>query len=252
MIDDVLTETLAFVRDLDPVLRTSIAGVAILLETSVLLGLFVPGDATVIVASTGVEGPVEWIAMIVVVVLGSLAGESLGYALGHWFGPRIRTSWLGRRLGAHRIDAAQRFLRRRGGLGIFLSRFLPVLHSVVPLVAGMSGMTYRTFLSWTLPACVLWSSTYVSISAVAATSYTELVGRLSGASLVFVGIIVAFLLVAWLVKVLLGRGMRRDDAADAREADEHDDADSTPTVDDAAPTEAPGRTDRAVGVGARR
>lgn len=219
MIDDVLTTVLAFVRDLDPVLRTSIAAVAIMLETSVLLGLFVPGDATVIVASTGVQGPVEWIAMIIAVVLGSLAGESLGFAIGHWFGPRIRTSWLGRRLGVQRIDAASRFLRRRGGVGIFLSRFLPVLHSVVPLVAGMSGMTYRSFISWTLPACVLWSSAYVSMSAAAAASYTELAGRLSGASLVFVGIIVAFLLVAWLVKVLLGRGMRREEQADTEDAE---------------------------------
>ncbi|GGA74841.1 membrane protein [Pseudoclavibacter endophyticus] len=222
MLDDVLSTLLGVVRDMDPVLRVVIAGVAIMLETSVLLGLLVPGDTVVIIASTGIQGPVEWITMIVVVVVGALAGESVGFGIGRWFGPRIRTSWLGRKLGPKRIAAAQRYLKRRGGVGIFLSRFLPVLHSTVPLVAGMSGMRYRTFMLWTLPACLIWASAYVSVAAAASASYSELTGRLHGAAYVFVGIIVAFLLIAWLVKTLLGRHVHRAetarDGADARDA----------------------------------
>lgn len=232
MFDDVLSTLLELVRELHPAVRTAIAGVAILLETSVLLGLFIPGDTIVIISATGVEGPVEWVAMIIVVVIGALCGESIGFAIGHWFGPRIRDSWLARRLGVQRIDRAQRFLRRRGGIGIFVSRFLPVLHSVVPLVAGMSEMRYRTFIAWTAPACVIWSSAYVSVSALAAASYTDLVGRLNGASFVFVGIIVAFLLIVLLVKWLLDHGVRRDDAKHA--AAEHEAAKQLEAEDKAA------------------
>lgn len=208
MIDELLTWLLAVVQDMDPVLRTALAGVAILLETSVLLGLIVPGDSIVLIASTGVQGPVEWIAMILAVILGALCGESIGFAIGRWFGPHIRESWLGRRLGHDRLDAAHRLIARRGGIAVFLSRFLPVLHSLVPLVAGMGGMRYRTFLAWTLPACILWSSAYVSVAAGAAAGYREIAGQLHGAAYLFVGVFVVFLLIVWGVKRLVGRGVR--------------------------------------------
>ena len=212
--DDLIATLLGAVRDLDPVLRTSLAGLAIALETSVLLGLVVPGDTVVLIMSAGVTTPVEWVGMILAVLVGALCGESAGYAIGRWFGPRIRTSWLGRRLGPHRIDAAQRLIARRGGVAVFLSRFLPVLHSLVPLVAGMGRMRYRTFIAWTLPACAVWASAYVSAGAAAAASYTELAPRLHGASLVFVAAIVAFLLAAWGVKRLVRRRLGADLAAD--------------------------------------
>lgn len=210
MFDEVLATLLDVVRDMDPVLRTAIAGVAIMLETSILLGLIVPGDSIVLIASSGVQGPIEWIAMIVVVIVGALIGESIGFGIGHWFGNHIRGSWITRRLGEQRIESAQHFLARRGGIAVFLSRFLPVLHSIVPLVAGMSEMRYRTFMAWTLPACILWSSVYVSVTAFAAASYAELAGRLHGASYLFVGIIVVFILIVWGVKKLLARSMRGD------------------------------------------
>lgn len=218
MLDDVIATVLGVVRDLDPVLRIAVAGVAIMLETSVLLGLFVPGDTIVFVASSGIQGPVEWISTIVVVIVGALCGESVGFAIGRWFGPRIRESWLGRRLGHDRLDRASAFLARRGGVAVFLSRFLPVLHSVVPLVAGMGGMRYRTFIAWTLPACILWSGAYVSAAAAAAATYDELASRLHGAGYVFVGIVAVFLLGMWAVKTILTRRVAREEARQSADA----------------------------------
>lgn len=217
MLDELIATLLGAVRDMDPVLRIAVAGVAIMLETSVLLGLFVPGDTIVIVASSGIRGPVEWVSTIVVVIVGALCGESLGFAIGRWFGPRIRASWLGRRLGVDRLDAAARFLQRRGGVAVFLSRFLPVLHSLVPLVAGMGGMRYRVFIAWTLPACILWAGAYVSASAAAAATYEELSSRLHGAGYVFVAIVAVFIAAMWVVKRLLERRVARDTQPDASE-----------------------------------
>lgn len=214
MLDELIATLLGTVRDMDPALRTAAAGLAILLETSVLLGLFVPGDTIVIVAASGVRGPVEWVATILAVVVGAVCGESVGFAIGRWFGPRIRTSWLGRRLGVDRLDAASRFLRRRGGVAVFLSRFVPVLHSLVPLVAGMGGMRYRTFVAWTAPACAVWATAYVSVSAGAATTYDELAGRLHGAGYVFIAIIAVFAVAALAGKRLLERRVARDAVAE--------------------------------------
>ena len=207
--NDVLGWLLDLVQSVDPVTRTILAGVGIMLETSVLVGLVVPGDTVVIVASTAVVGPVQWISMILVVITGALIGESVGFALGRLFGPRIRTSRLGRRIGERHWARAERYLDRRGGIAVFISRFLPVLHSLIPLTVGMSTMSYRRFISWTLPACVIWSSAYVSVGALAAGSYRELSDRLHWAGYVFVGIIVVFTVVVLVVKRLLQRSEER-------------------------------------------
>lgn len=209
MINDILTTILDAVQSVDPVLRTLIAALGIFLETSVLIGLVVPGDSIVIVASTAVDGPVEFIALAIAVVLGALGGESVGFALGRFFGPRIRHSALGRRIGEHNWVRAENYVDRRGGIAVFISRFLPVLHSLVPLTVGMSSMSYRRFMAWTVPACVLWSFAYVGVGSAAAGSYRQLSDQLHWAGYVFVGVIVAFLVLVVVAKKLIERSQAR-------------------------------------------
>lgn len=197
------------VQSVDPVLRTVLAGVAIMLETSILIGLVVPGDTVVLVAAIGVTSWSEGIALGLAVVVGALIGESLGFWLGRWAGPHIRSSWLGRRIGEQHWERSERYLRRRGGIAIFLSRFLPVLHSLVPLTVGMSGYAYRRFIAWTLPACVVWTTIYVGLAAGAAGSYHELSQRIHYAGYVFVGAIAVLLIAVLVVKKLIARREER-------------------------------------------
>ena len=207
--NDILSWILDFVQSVDPVLRTALAGLAITLETSVLIGLIVPGDTVVIVASTGVDGLFEYFALALVVIVGALIGESIGFALGRYFGPRIRASRLGRRIGERNWVRAEKYLDRRGGIAVFISRFLPVLHSLIPLTVGMSTMSYRKFMAWTIPACVIWSFAYVSVGSAAAGSYRELADQLHYAGYIFVGVIAAFLVVVFIVKKVLERSEAR-------------------------------------------
>ena len=207
--NEMLMAILDAVQSVDPVLRTLLAGLGIMLETSVLVGLVVPGDTIVIVAATAVDSPLEYAALVTVVILGALAGESIGFALGRFFGPRIRHSRLGRRIGETHWQRAENYVDRRGGIAVFISRFLPVLHSLVPLTVGMSTMSYRRFISWTAPACVLWAFAYVTVGSVAAGSYRELANQLHYAGYVFVGVIVLFLIVVVVVKKLLERSEAR-------------------------------------------
>ncbi|WP_323987671.1 DedA family protein [Microbacterium plantarum] len=203
--NEILDWILNTVQSIDPVLRTVVAGIAIMLETSVLIGLVVPGDTVVIVAATAVGSVGEGLILGAAVVAGSLAGESIGFALGRWLGPRIRFSRLGRRIGEDNWVRSELYLRRRGGPAIFLSRFLPVLHSLVPLTVGMSGFSYRRFIAWTAPACVIWTSLYVGVVAAAAKTYREVSDNIQYAGYLFVGVIVVFLLLAYLVKRLISR-----------------------------------------------
>jgi membrane-associated protein len=208
-VNEILSWILDTVSSVDPVWRTLIAGVGILFETSLLLGLIVPGDTVLLVAATGVQGPLQYTALVLAAIAGALAGESIGFALGRYFGPRIRHSRLGRRVGERNWARAERYLDRRGGIAVFLSRFLPVLHSLIPVTVGMSQMSYRRFISWTLPACVIWSLAYVTAGSLAAVSYRELADQLHFAAYLFVGAIVVFVLVVFVVKKLISRREER-------------------------------------------
>lgn len=197
------------VQSIDPVVRALIAGVAMMLETSVLVGLVVPGDTVVIVLGTAVASPVEGVVLGGVVVVGALMGESIGFWLGRFFGPRIRHSRLGRRIGERNWQRSEVYLARRGGPAIFISRFLPVLHSLVPLTVGMGGYSYRRFLAWSAPACVLWASVYITVASVAAGTFREVAGQVRSAAYIFIGIIVLFFVAVFVVKKIVERVERR-------------------------------------------
>ena len=202
---------LSGVGSVDPVLRVGLAGLAIMLETSVLVGLVIPGDTVVLVAATGVSSTEEYISLIVVIIVGALIGESIGFALGHAFGPAIQHSKVGKWIGHKNWKTAERFLEHRGGWAIFISRFLPVLHSIVPLTAGITGMDYRRFIVWTAPACTLWAIAYVTVGRTAALTYEQLSQSLHFAGFIFAGIIALFIAVMALVKKSLNRYTKHPD-----------------------------------------
>ncbi|WP_050992994.1 DedA family protein [Salinibacterium sp. PAMC 21357] len=208
-VNDSLSYVLDTVQSVDPVLRTLLAGIAIMLETSILVGLLVPGDTVVLVASSAVGSFFEAAILIAVVVVGALIGESVGFALGRYFGPKIRHSRLGKRIGEQHWVQAERYLGRRGGIAVFISRFLPVLHSLIPVTVGMSTMRYRTFMAWTVPATSIWSIAYVSVGALTAGSFRELLDQLHYAGYVFVAVIAVIAVIALIAKKLLHRSQLR-------------------------------------------
>ena len=107
------------------------------------------------------------------------------------------------------VQVNARYLLRRGGPAIFISRFLPVLHSLVPLTVGMSGYPYRRFLAWTVPACVIWATLYISVASVAAGTYRQLADQLHYAGYIFVAIIVVFLVLVFVTKKIIERAERK-------------------------------------------
>jgi membrane protein DedA with SNARE-associated domain len=208
-IDTALTWVLDLVGSVDPVARILLSGLGILLETSILIGLIVPGDTIVVVSSTAIDGPGQYAGMLAAVIVGALCGESIGFALGRFFGPKIRDSRLGRRIGVRNWHRAENYVDRRGGIAVFVSRFLPVLHSLVPVTVGMSTMSYRRFISWTAPACAIWATAYVTVGWVVAGSFRALQDQLHFAGYLFVGAFLVFAGAVFLVKKLLERSQAR-------------------------------------------
>jgi len=215
--NEVLDAILSWVEGVPPVWRVLVTGVAVLLETSILVGLVVPGDTIVLVSSTGVTTLAAYLFTVLAVVLGALAGESIGFSLGRLFGPRLRSSWLGRQVGEKRWAKADRFVQRRGGIAVFISRFLPVFHSVIPLTAGTTAMRYRSFMIWTTPACIIWAFLYVSIGSGAAGTYRELQTSFSSAGWVFIAIVTVSIVLVALIKNVLHRFADSQDVVDAVE-----------------------------------
>lgn len=216
---ELLHTLIEFIQDLDPTLRTLIAGFGMLLETSVFVGLVVPGDTIALVASLGVQDAAQFVWLVVALVVGALAGETIGFFLGRWIGPKLRASRAGRRLGERNWQLAEFYLGKRGGAAVFLSRFLPVLHSLIPLTAGMAKMRYRVFLAWTSCACVVWAVIVVTLGSGAAATYDQIADRVKGAGYVFVGIAVVVFALLYLAKRWLARRERRfmeapDDASE--------------------------------------
>lgn len=202
---EIFADLIELVSSVPALWRNLIAGTFIMLETSVFIGLVVPGDTVVLLASTLVTDVTDALFLLMAVLIGSLIGESFGFAVGRFFGPKLRVSRLGRKIGEKNWEAADKLVDKRGGWAVFVSRFLPVLHSVVPAVAGMTKMPYRVFIAWTFAACTIWASLYVGVGFLARASYERLEENLLLASLVGVGILIIFLGFIGLSKKILAR-----------------------------------------------
>ncbi len=205
---------LDLVQAIGPGWGALIAFAGVFLETTILLGIVVPGDTLVVAVATAVREPWQYVLLLVAVVVGTLAGQSVGFLLGRWIGPAIRASRLGRWIGEANWDRAAAFVDRRGPIAVFVSRFLPVLHALMPLTVGMSSMRYRRFILSALPAAIIWGFVYVSLGTFAASWFRANVDSLEWAGYAFAGIVVVFALVAWLVKRRLDRGAAHDTTAE--------------------------------------
>jgi membrane-associated protein len=194
-VNDILNWLLEGISAVSPIWRNFFAGLAIMLETSLFIGIIMPGDTVVLVASTGVSDVSDFFWLIGAVLIGSVLGESIGFWIGRVFGTRIRASKLGQKIGEKNWERADVFVATRGGIAVAISRFLPILHSLVPVVAGATKMTYKTFIIWTAGACLVWSSVYVSIGYIAKASYQEVASNFKYGAGIFIALIAVFIVI---------------------------------------------------------
>lgn len=127
-------------------------------ESGVLIGLFLPGDSLLftagIIASQGLLNP--WIT-IAIVALGAILGDNFGYAFGRRVGPAIFTREDSRWFHKKHLERARAFYERHGGKTIVLARFIPIVRTFAPVLAGVGKMNYRIFLFYNIGGGLLWS-----------------------------------------------------------------------------------------------
>lgn len=132
-----------------------------LAESGLGLGMLVPGETAVVILAATMQTTTESVLLLICVALGACAGDHVGFAIGRHFGDRLRDTRVVRALGQSHYDRAMDVLRYRGAAAIFLTRLIPVVRTVTPAAAGVSGLSYRRFATASLAGSLLWAAAYV-------------------------------------------------------------------------------------------
>ena len=128
-------------------------------ESGLLIGFFLPGDSLLFTAGfLASQGVFRIEVLVVVSVLAAISGDGVGYAIGHRIGPRLFTredSFLFHR---DHLVRARTFFERHGPKTIVLARFMPIIRTFVPMLAGVGEMRYATFLMYNIVGAGLWAA----------------------------------------------------------------------------------------------
>ncbi len=186
-----------------------LVGVLALLEASAMIGLVVPGEAALLVGGfLASQQRADLRVMIVVAAVGAIVGDSVGYEIGKHVGPTLRRSRLGQWVGDERWGRAEAYLAKHGGRAVFFGRFVGVLRAMVPTIAGLSRMPYRTFLPWNAAGGLIWAPGFVLLGYAGGGSYHQ-VAKWAGRT----SIVLLLLVVLVVVVVMTARAVVRREGA---------------------------------------
>jgi membrane-associated protein len=126
-------------------------------ETGLLIGFFLPGDSLLItaglVAATGALN-IWWLNLVLIVA--AIVGDSVGYAIGWRAGPRLFTREKSLLFNPRHVERTRRFYERHGSKTIVIARFVPIVRTFAPVVAGVGQMEYRRFIFYNVAGGVGW------------------------------------------------------------------------------------------------
>ncbi len=186
-----MTEFLKNLGDSVGVWLYVIAGGLAFAEAAILLGMVLPGETALLVAGYFCHEKVLSLpVMIVVAIACAIGGDSVGFEFGKKFGPPLRRSRLGRWVGEYRWAKVDGFLHKHGGKAVLFGRLTAILRALVPSMAGMSGMKYRTFIMWNAAGGILWGGGCVLLGYAFATALHRVEQYLTWAPLIVLAVVV--------------------------------------------------------------
>ena len=158
-------------------------------EAALMVGFFIPGETAVVIGGVLAGlGRVNLGVMIAVVVVCAIVGDSVGFEVGRKAGPWLTTH---RPLkGNSAVKYTLGLLERYGGPAVFLGRFIAFARAVIPGLAGMSGLRYRTFLFWNVLGGICWGVGYTLLGYVVGLSFERILTQIGLWSLAVVGVLV--------------------------------------------------------------
>ncbi|MDN5796987.1 MAG: DedA family protein [Intrasporangium sp.] len=199
-----------------------VVGLLVFLEDAIFIGFVLPGETAAVLGGVAASlGHVDLPVILGVIIAAAILGDSVGFEIGRHLGPGV----LGLRpLVRHRerLSRAQDLLARRGGVAVFLGRWVAFFRAVMPALAGTSGMHYPTFLAWNAAGGIAWSTTVVSIGYLAGSSYSRVEQWLGRGAAIVIAVVVVVVLVVWRVRRHRAEARREGDAAAADATDAND------------------------------
>jgi membrane-associated protein len=146
--------------DINRLLETGsllILALVLFAETGLLIGFFLPGDTLLFAAGFfAAQGRLNLGFTLFVLFLGTLIGNMVGYEIGKRSGPRIFKSDEALLFSKQNVEYAESFYKKHGGKTILIARFIPIVRTLAPLIAGIGKMKYRIFMLYNTIGAFLW------------------------------------------------------------------------------------------------
>jgi membrane-associated protein len=137
--------------------------VVIFFETGIVVTPFLPGDSLIFAAATfAARGALDPWAIFILLSIAAVAGDTANYWIGHRIGAKAYTGeikWIKKEY----MERTHRFFEKHGGKTIFLARFVPIVRTFAPFVAGVSRMSYGFFIRWNVIGGITWVATFTTL-----------------------------------------------------------------------------------------
>lgn len=201
---DFLTEFYQKLRDLPALVQwAGYVGLTIIIfaETGLLVGFFLPGDSLLVTAGLLAADPSlglnVWLLGLILTVA-AIVGDTVGYHVGKATGPRIFTRENSLFFHKDHLLKAQAFYETHGGKTIIIARFMPIVRTFAPVVAGVGRMRYASFLAYNVVGGVLWIWSMLITGYVLAKSVPGVATHVEKVILVVVFLSILPGIIAWL------------------------------------------------------
>ena len=134
----------------------------IFLETGLVVTPFLPGDSLLFAAGAfAAQGSLEVGLLFVLLTIAAILGDTVNYQIGNYVGPRVFEQERIRFLKKEHLDRTHTFYEKHGGKTIILARFMPIIRTFAPFVAGIGSMTYSRFLSFNVIGGIVWIAIFI-------------------------------------------------------------------------------------------
>ncbi len=126
-------------------------------ESGLFVGFFLPGDSLLFTAGfLASQGYIDIRVLIIISIIGAISGDSVGYAFGKRIGPALFKKDDSLLFSKRYVGRTQQFYAKYGGKTLILARFMPVVRTFAPILAGVGRMSYRIFIFFNVIGGVLW------------------------------------------------------------------------------------------------
>jgi len=136
----------------------------VFIETGLVIWPFLPGDSLLFVAGAiAAAGGMDIAAVMATLIAAALTGDNVNYTIGRWIGPRIFHYEKSRWFNPAHLARAHAFYEKHGGKTIILARFIPIVRTYVPFVAGIGSMPYARYIGWCVVGALAWVLSLCSV-----------------------------------------------------------------------------------------